>query len=158
MSHVVRAAVLALGCLLAAPALAESTGTETEVPQDGRLTGQEALIELVAGRTQYGNRSDGTSDIEYHAPDGRSAYWYEGCLWRGQWWATEEMLCYLYPTTDWPGPHCFTVERRAGAYYFVAANDSDAPLTIRITANEPGNTENFPMDAEGGCNLISMLE
>lgn len=155
MSHVVTAAVLALGCLLAAPALAES---EAEPPPDGRLTGREALTELVADRTQYGDRSDGSSDIEYHAADGRSAYWYEGCLWRGQWWATEEMLCYLYPTTDWPGPHCFTVERQAGDYYFVAANDSYDPLTIRITANEPGNTENFPMDAEGGCNLISMLE
>ena len=96
MPDVLRLAILLL--LLAAPA-----GAAENAPQDGRILGHTALERLVSGRTQYGDRSDGGYDIEFHSDDGRSAYWYEGCLYRGIWWATEEELCYIYPTTTWPG-------------------------------------------------------
>jgi len=128
-----------------------------EPPPDGQVRGRQTLIDLVADRTQYGDRSDGTTDIEFHSGDGRSAYWFEDCLWRGQWWATDEMICYVYPTTSWPGPHCFTVERRAGRYIFVGVGGSVDTLEITITSNVPGNVENFPLDQEGNCELVSML-
>jgi hypothetical protein len=151
MRHV----LILLLALLALPAIAAEATPPTE--PDGQLRGRQRLIDLVADRTQYGNRSDGTSDIEYHSADGRSAYWFEDCLWRGQWWATDEMICYVYPTTSWPGPHCFTVERRGGTHWFVGVGGAVDRLEIRITANLPGNVENFPLDQEGNCELVSML-
>lgn len=147
-----RWALLAL-LLAAAPAAAGETP-----PADGRVTGHEALVTLVSGRTQYGDRSDGGTDIEYHNDDGRSAYWYEGCLYRGIWWATEDELCYIYPTTTWPGPHCFVVERSGGQLAFVGSPGGADALVITITANVPGNPENFPLDGEGNCDLVSELE
>lgn len=140
--------------LTALPAVAE---TPAPPQPDGQIRGRQALIDLLADRTQYGDRSDGTWDIEFHSADGRSAYWYEDCLWRGQWWATDEMVCYVYPTTSWPGPHCFTVERRAGQTWFVGVGGAVDRLEILITRNVPGNPENFPLDQEGNCDLVSML-
>jgi hypothetical protein len=147
--------VLTLAALLAllATPVAAAEGT----PADGRVLGHAVLEELVSGRTQYGDRSDGSSDIEFHSDDGRSAYWYEGCLYRGIWWATEDQLCYIYPTTSWPGPHCFIVERRAGQFTFVGSPGGENALVIAITANVPGNPENFPLDGEGNCDLVSEL-
>jgi len=142
--------------LLLAAAPASGAGDE-EAPQ-GQLTGQAALEALVADRTLYGVRSDGIQDIEFHHPDGRSAYWYDGCLYRGQWWATEEMLCYLYPTTTWPGPHCFIAERWQGRLYMLGVGGAVETLVIEITRQESGNSEAFPLDAEGECDLVSMLQ
>lgn len=152
MPHVLRPAALLALLLLSVPALGE------EPPPEGRILGNEALETLVSGRTQYGDRSDGSSDIEFHSDDGRSAYWYEGCLYRGIWWATADTLCYIYPTTSWPGPHCFLVERRDGALRFVGTPGDPEALVITITANVPGNPENFPLDGEGNCDLVSELE
>lgn len=135
----------------------EEPAAEDEASETARITGEEALTALVADRTQYGDRSDGLSDIEFHSGDGRSAYWYDGCLYRGVWWATEDALCYIYPTTTWPGPHCFTVERRDGQLTFVGSPGGPDALVISITANVPGNPENFPLDGEGNCDLISAL-
>jgi hypothetical protein len=149
---VLRPAALAALLLLSAPAQGEET-----VPE-GRVLGNETLETLVSGRTQYGNRSDGSSDIEFHSSDGRSAYWYEGCLYRGIWWATDDSLCYIYPTTTWPGPHCFFVERQDGALRFVGTPGDPDALVITITDNVPGNPENFPLDGEGNCDLVSELE
>lgn len=148
--------LLTLLLLLAAwPAAADET---TDAPAtEGQVLGRKALAALVADRTQYGDRSDGLKDIEYHSADGRSAYWFDDCIWRGQWWATDEMLCYVYPTTNWPGPHCFTVERHDGKLYFIGIGGSVDRLVIEITKNVPGNVENFPMDAEGNCDQVSML-
>jgi len=144
------AALVAL--LLAAPAAAE------EPPPDGRLLGHATLEALVSGCTEYGDRSDGGYDIEFHSDDGRSAYWYEGCLYRGIWWATEDSLCYIYPTTTWPGPHCFHVERQEGQLSFVGTPGGPDNLVITITSNVPGNPENFPLDGEGNCDMVSELE
>jgi len=153
VSHVLRLGAVLAFLLWLAPAWAEEP-----VPADDRVVGREALTALVSGRTQYGDRSDGGSDIEFHSADGRSAYWYEGCLYRGVWWATEDALCYIYPTTSWPGPHCFAVERIDGHLSFVGTPGGEDALVIRITANVPGNPENFPLDGEGNCDLVSQLE
>lgn len=148
--------LLTLLLLLAAWSAAADETTDAP-PAEGQVLGRKALSALVADRTQYGDRSDGLQDIEYHSADGRSAYWFEDCIWRGQWWATDQMLCYVYPTTNWPGPHCFTVERHAGRLYFIGVGDAADRLVIEITKNVPGNVENFPMDAEGNCDQVSML-
>ena len=145
--------LLVLLALLATPTVAAE-----DAPLDGRVVGHDALEQLVSGRTQYGNRSDGGSDIEFHSDDGRSAYWFDGCLYRGIWWATEEQLCYIYPTTTWPGPHCFVVERRDGQLTFIGSPGGEGALIISITSNVPGNPENFPLDGEGNCDLVSGLE
>lgn len=152
MPHVLKAAAALIALLLLGPS------AEAEEDTAERVLGHDALETLVSGRTQYGDRSDGSSDIEFHNSDGRSAYWYEGCLYRGIWWATEESLCYIYPTTSWPGPHCFLVERRNGALRFIGEPGDPDALVITITSNVPGNPENFPLDGEGNCDLVSELE
>ena len=149
--------VLTLLLMLFAVASAALATEDRGTPADGRITGKAALERLVTDQTLYGVRSDGLSDIEYHHPDGRSAYWYDGCLYRGQWWATEEMLCYLYPTTTWVGPHCFTAERWAGQLYMVGVGGAVGMLSIEITDVVAGNSEGFPLDAEGECELVSQL-
>ncbi len=152
---------LLIRCLLVAllppaGALADETGALDR--PDGHIVGKATLIELVADATLYGDRSDGALDIEYHHPDGRSAYWFEGCLYRGQWWATAEELCYFYPTTDWPGPHCFSAEVWSGQLYMVGSGDVLGDLVIQITERAAGNSEHLALDAEGGCDLVSMLQ
>lgn len=145
--------------LLLALAAGSAAAEEAAPRPDGRILGKAALVELVSGATLYGERSDGTEDIEYHHPDGRSAYWYEGCLYRGQWWADDQQLCYLYPTTDWPGPHCFAAEVWQGSLFMVGGGEAALDLlSIEITGRTEGNSESFPLDAEGGCELVSMLD
>lgn len=137
--------------LTVADPLTQSAGTEP----NGLITGHQVLDELVRGRTQYGLRSDGSNDVEYHAEDGTSAYWYWGCLYRGRWWATEENICYYYPALDVPGPHCFTVTRQDDQLQFWAAGGADTAPTVVITKTVDGNPENFPLNTDLVCDEVS---
>ena len=47
--------------------------------------------------TIYGRYVDGENWIEYHLPDGRTAYWEKGCTYPGKWWLQNGQVCYAYP-------------------------------------------------------------
>lgn len=144
------AAVLALALLLpAAPGGSQELASSGE----GWITGKAALTELVSDRTHYRDRSDGSSEVEYQAPDGRSAYLWDNCVERGQWWVTEQEVCFFYPDTALQGPHCFRVKRNGKQQIeFWWSGDPLAPLPTATTVDDrPGNAERLPLGVTGEC-------
>lgn len=143
-----------LALLALAATLALSFAAEAVSPVQA-ITGKAKLEALVSGKTQYGHRSDGTDDVEYHKENGVSAYWYWGCLYRGRWWATEENICYFYPAMDVPGPHCFSVTEEAGELLFYGTGDPSGSPTVRIYQSLDGNVEAFPLNTDLVCDEVS---
>lgn len=150
LAATVAAGLLALG-LQAGTAWSSPVGAEAR--EDGWITGKEALAEIVADRTHYRDRSDGSSEIEYHTTDGRSAYLWDSCIERGQWWTTEQQVCFFYPDTALQGPHCFWVRRNDQEQLeFWWAGDPGALLPTATTVEDAaGNVERLPLDTTGEC-------
>lgn len=144
---------LIASALLAAALSTALAGADDAAPKTEQVTGKAALEALVSGRTQYRDRSDGTSEIEYHSPDGRSAYVWDNCIERGQWWATDDQICFFYPDTTLQGPHCFWIKRNAkDQLEFWWSGDPGAPLPTATTIEDlPGNVEHLPLDSTGEC-------
>ena len=151
------ARAVAATVLLAGLAPVALAGADTPGPalKDGEewITGQAALEALVSGRTHYRNRSDGTSEIEYHDPDGQSAYVWDNCIERGQWWTTEREICFFYPDTALKGPHCFFIKRNAEEQLeFWWAGDPGALLPTATNVQDvEGNVERLPLGVTGEC-------
>ncbi len=128
---------------------------EEEEPEVRRVTGIEALEALVRGRTHYRTRSDGSFEIEYHSTDGISAYVWEGCVIRGEWWATPEEICFFYPENDLQGPHCFFIEKgEEGLEFWWSGNPVATEPTATTVRDVEGNSERLPVGVSGEC-LIS---
>lgn len=141
------------------PQVAEPENADApEVPQEpvtGRVTGIEALEALVRGRTHYRTRSDGSFEVEYHSTDGISAYVWEGCVIRGEWWATPEEICFFYPDNDLQGPHCFFIEKgEEGLEFWWSGNPLATEPTATTVRDIEGNSERLPVGVNGEC-LIS---
>lgn len=143
------AGLLAIG--LTSAAVSSPVGADAK--DDGWITGKEALAAALADRTHYRDRSDGSSEIEYHAADGRSAYLWDSCIERGEWWTTEQQVCFFYPDTALQGPHCFWLRRNAeDQIEFWWAGDPGALLPTATTVEDvPGNVERLPLDTTGEC-------
>ncbi|MEO1190358.1 MAG: hypothetical protein AAFY02_01265 [Pseudomonadota bacterium] len=136
-----------------APEAAEEDRPESRIER--RVLGIEALEDLVAGRTQYRRRVDGTYEIEYHHPDGIAAYVWEGCVIYGEWWATPEEICFFYPDSELQGPHCFFIEEGEEGLEFWWSDDPMALQPTAITVKDvEGNVERLPLGVNGEC-LIS---
>lgn len=128
---------------------------ELEEPDSGRVTGIEALEDLVRGRTHYRTRSDGSFEVEFHSVDGISAYVWEGCVIRGEWWATPEEICFFYPDNDLQGPHCFFIEKgEEGLEFWWSGNPVATEPTATTVRDVEGNSERLPVGVSGEC-LIS---
>jgi len=151
------ARAIACTLLLAAAAPLALAGADQPGPalEEGEswITGAEALAALVSGRTHYRDRSDGTSEIEYHDPAGQSAYVWDNCIERGQWWTTEREICFFYPDTALKGPHCFFIKRNAEAQLeFWWAGDPAALLPTATNVQDvEGNVERLPLGVTGEC-------
>ena len=130
--------------LLLAPAGA-ALGAEDEARPVGDAA---ALTALLHDHTFYGTYV-GTKRpwMEYYAPDGRSAFWVDGCVYRGRWWAAGDQACFEYPELSAGEPSCFTVAQRGTAYEFSAPGGPPVALADRTAA---GNAERLPLDA-GEC-------
>src|SRR5262245_26484454 len=90
--------LMGLACLVAAAGNAQEQSRE-RIADDG------ALADLLRDQTIHGVYSDGSEWMEYHAADGRSAYW-DGCTHPGQWWVAHGMACYRYPGDPSHVDHC----------------------------------------------------
>ncbi len=120
-----------------------------------RVNGIEALEVLVKGRTHYRSRSDGSFEIEYHSEQGISAYVWEGCVIRGEWWATPEEICFFYPDNDLQGPYCFFIEKgEEGLEFWWSGNPLATEPTATTVRDSLGNSERLPVGVDGEC-LIS---
>jgi len=148
------AGCLALVCGLATGAYAVTDAPPAPLPSAADwIQGRATLHALVSGRTHYRDRSDGTSEIEYHDPDGRSAYIWDNCIERGEWWVTEQEICFFYPDTALQGPHCFLVkENTKGQLEFWWSGDPAALLPTATTIQDvEGNVERLPLGVTGEC-------
>ncbi len=133
----------------------EQAATPLEEREDQRVTGIEKLEELVRDRTHYRTRSDGSFEVEYHSKEGISAYVWEGCVIRGEWWATPEEICFFYPDNDLQGPHCFFIEEgENGLEFWWSGNPFATEPTATTVRDVQGNSEHLPLGVNGEC-LIS---
>ena len=145
--------LLALLALILSTSLAAAEQLAVTGTEGNWITGKAALTDLMSDRTQYRDRSDGSSEVEYQSPDGRSAYLWENCVERGRWWVTDEQVCYFYPDTALQGPHCFRLRYNGqNELEFWWAGDPLAPLpTATTTEDVKGNVERLPLDVTGEC-------
>ena len=103
--------------------------------------------------TIYGRYVDGENWIEYHLPDGRTAYWENGCTYPGKWWMEQGQVCYAYPNYHNNSPSCFVLYRRpSGQIQFVTIPDAGlAYLASFSLKTATGNDAGLPIGSPGPC-------
>ena len=103
--------------------------------------------------TIYGRYVDGENWIEYHLPDGRTAYWEKGCTYPGKWWIENGQVCYAYPTWDNGRPQCFMVYQSAQLTHIVWLDPATGEqwLISNITDLAAGNPDRLPLDGAPTC-------
>ena len=160
------ALALWLGALGMAPAasLAETTegpsveGPGTEAPADiapdaVAVFDPAEIKRILDDLTIYGRYVDGENWIEYHLPDGRTAYWEKGCTYPGKWWLEQGQVCYAYPNYHNNAPNCFVLYRRpSGEIQFVAIADAGfAYLASFSLKTATGNDAALPIGSLSPC-------
>ena len=111
-----------------------------------RIADDNALGDLLRNRTIHGVYSDGSEWIEYHAADGRSAYW-DGCTHPGKWWVADGKACYRYPGDPSHVDHCWFIYREGERIEFVYSPDGvDGPVGAYSLQVEQGNPEHLPLN------------
>jgi len=159
------ALALWIGALAVAPALsstaalADSTdGTSTEAPDDVApdavaIMDPDQIKKTLDDLTIYGRYVDGENWIEYHLPDGRTAYWEKGCTYPGKWWLDHGQVCYAYPNYHDNAANCFILYRRPnGEIQFVAIADAGfAYLASFSLKTAIGNDAALPIGSMSPC-------
>lgn len=126
-------------CLAALAAIAQ------EPPRE-RIADDKVLGDLLRDQTIHGIYANGDEWIEYHAPDGRSAYW-DGCSHPGKWWIADGLACYRYPEDPTHADHCWYVYRRSKRIEFVyAADGPEGPVGGYSLEVTQGNPEHLPLN------------
>jgi hypothetical protein len=137
--HGYSAALLVLLSFAMQPAAAQ------ELPRT-RIADEGELRELLSDRTVHGVYADGNEWIEYHAADGRSAYW-DGCTRPGRWWIEDGLACYRYAGDPANTDHCWYVFTSGPRIEFVYAPDGPRGRAGAYSRSiAPGNPENLPLD------------
>ncbi|MEO1190359.1 MAG: hypothetical protein AAFY02_01270 [Pseudomonadota bacterium] len=145
-----RLACGALACLLLA---ATAAPLEAEPRRgSGWLESEQEIEAAISNATHVRTRIDGSEEVEFHSDDGRVGYFFEGCLWSGDWWATEETICYRYPSLSGDMSHCFYLrDGPAGLeYWSIEETDARRPLAV-VTQLLDGNPRNLALDSTGRC-------
>jgi hypothetical protein len=103
--------------------------------------------------TISGRYVDGENWIEYHMPDGRTAYWEKGCTYPGKWWMEHGQVCYAYPNYHDNAANCFVLYRRpSGEIQFVAIADAGfAYLASFSLKTAVGNDAALPIGSLSPC-------
>lgn len=105
------------------------------------------LEDLLRNRTIHGIYSDGNKWLEYHAPNGLTAYW-DGCTHPGEWWVAEGLVCYRYPEDPAQADYCWFVYREDEQIEFVSSPDGpDGPVGAYSEEITTGNSEHLPLGA-----------
>jgi hypothetical protein len=139
------AAAAALAVLLLASAGAARAADDAPQPVGDAA----AITALLHDHTFYGTYVGNKRPwMEYYAPDGRSAFWVDGCVYRGRWWASGDQACFAYPELSGGDPSCFSVAKHGTAYEFSAPGGD--PLVAIADRTAAGNAEHLPLDA-GEC-------
>ena len=103
--------------------------------------------------TIYGRYYDGEDWIEYHMPDGRTAYWEKGCTYPGKWWEQNDQVCYAYPNYRSGAPNCFYLfVRPDGSVQFVGVSDDGSAYVASFSTKiDHGNTPNLAVGGLSPC-------
>jgi hypothetical protein len=122
-------------------------------PDAVAVTDPAAIKAKLDGMTIYGRYYDGENWVEYHLPDGRTAYWEKGCTYPGKWWEQDDQVCYAYPNYRNNSPNCFYLfVRPDGSVQFVGvSDDGSAYLASFSTKIDQGNTANLPIGGLSPC-------
>jgi len=156
------ALALWFGALGLAPALSvaddQQGHTATDAPSDlapdaVAITDPQQIKQTLDDLTIYGRYVDGENWIEYHLPDGRTAYWEKGCTYPGKWWMQNGQVCYAYPNYHDNAPNCFILYRRPnGEIQFVAIADAGfAYLASFSLKTATGNDAALPVGSMSPC-------
>jgi hypothetical protein len=146
-------------------ALADATdGDPTELPPTElapadvapdalAVTEPGAVKGILDDLTIYGRYVDGENWIEYHLPDGRTAYWEKGCTYPGKWWLTNGQVCYAYPNYHDGAANCFILYRRPnGEIQFAAVADAGFSYLASFSLKTAlGNDAALPIGAVSPC-------
>lgn len=116
------------------------------------LHDSDAIRQLVEGQTHYRLRSDGTTEIEYQAPDGRTAYLFDGCLYGGRWWIEDRQVCFSYSAISGEAASCFWLRQDGERIEFWDTSQPRATGPLAVTERRvPGNVEELVFDGRGDC-------
>lgn len=135
------------------PADALETAPQNVAPDAQAVTEPGAIRSILDDLTIYGRYVDGENWIEYHLPDGRTAYWEKGCTYPGKWWLESGQVCYAYPNYRDGAANCFILFRRpSGEIQFVAIADAGFTYLASFSLKTAqGNDAALPIGAYSPC-------
>jgi hypothetical protein len=153
-----------MGLVALSPALgvAETPDTADELmqsipddvaPDAQAVTDPGEIKRILDDLTIYGRYVDGENWIEYHLPDGRTAYWEKGCTYPGKWWLQNGQVCYAYPNYHDNAANCFILYRRPGGeIQFAAVADAGFSYLASFSLKTAqGNDAALPIGALSPC-------
>jgi hypothetical protein len=136
-------------CLSAAVAPAARADEAPPDPAD-RVSERQAIEKLLTDQTFYGRYNpDGKAWSEYQAPDGRTAYREENCIYAGHWWIQGDLVCYRYDAFNAGRPACFAVFRRGPQLgFYMPGADGQWLLNAYTLDRKPGNPDQMPVEGQ----------
>lgn len=138
--------------LTGAAQIGASLANDPAAGDPGWVQQEEVMHQLIDGMTHYRTRIDGGVEVEYQSPDGRSAYLLEGCLYRGEWWIEENIVCFRYPELSGSQQSCFWLRQAADGIEFWDTTVPEATQPTAVTdRTAAGNAENLALDGRGDC-------
>jgi len=152
-----------IGLIALSPALtqAETPDAADELPQSTpdvapdaqAVTDPGEIKRILDDLTIYGRYIDGENWIEYHLPDGRTAYWEKGCTYPGKWWLQNGQVCYAYPNYHDNAANCFILYHRPnGEIQFAAVADAGFSYLASFSLKTAqGNDAALPIGALSPC-------
>lgn len=126
----------------------------SDVAPDARaITDAAEAKRILDDLTIYGRYIDGENWIEYHLPDGRTAYWEKGCTYPGKWWLEKGQVCYAYPNYHDGAANCFILfQRPSGEIQFAAIADAGFSYLASFSLKTAqGNDAALPIGALSPC-------
>lgn len=122
-------------------------------PDAQAVTDPGEIKRILDNLTIYGRYVDGENWIEYHLPDGRTAYWEKGCTYPGKWWLQNGQVCYAYPNYHDNAPNCFILYHRPnGEIQFAAIADAGFSYLASFSLKTAtGNDAALPIGALSPC-------
>jgi hypothetical protein len=138
--------VLATLLCFAAGAVADDSKRPT---QRERIEDEAAIRGLLEDHTLYGRYVDGTPWMEYHSPDGRTAYHEHDCTYQGHWWTQYGLVCFRYDAFNNGVPSCFRLFRKGNELDFDQEYGADDwRLNAYTVDRKAGNPEKLPIEGQ----------
>jgi hypothetical protein len=146
--HSARCFALALPilALLAGASLAQE---EARRPDGERITDPATIDRLLKDQTLYGRYTSGLPWAEYHAPDGRTAYRQDNCIYPGHWRVEADVVCFRYDAFNQGQPSCFRLYKHGDRLDFYQQDFGGTwHLNAFTVDRRQGNPEHMPVEGQ----------